>query len=141
MNNQNYDLIDVVGNLPEDHSSMGQTLPLNKREVDPLDHFDAYMENDSLYLGDGHQVYAVRKRDVAGEEMLFSESIGGLNSEKYEKIVSEKGFDQVVGYLESEFIDLTEDGFVKSPAEEPETPDLGWRTSSSDATISRALNE
>jgi len=140
MKKQNYNLIEKVEPLPEDHSSLGKTLPIKKGEVDPLEVFDSYKEENTLYLGDGEQVYALRKRDVAGEEILFSESLGGLPHEKYEKI-AENGFDQVVGYLESDFAHVTEDGFAKSGAEEPVSPDFGWRTRSSDATISRALNE
>jgi len=140
--NSQYNLVDELAELPEDHSSMGEPTAPNQDEIDPSGIFDSYREENTLYLGDGEHVYAVRKRDVAGEEIMFAEGLGTLRSSDYDEIVSKRGFDQVVGYLESDSLaHFTEDGFARSQAEEPENPDFGWRTKSSDATISRAINK
>lgn len=126
--------------LPEDHSALGDAYLPKRAEIDPLKEFDSYAEDNTLYLGDGRQVWAVRGRDVAGEDILFSECVGPLSSQKYDGIKSSEGFDGVVGYLESDFAGHdSEEGFFLSPAEESSV-NTDSKTVSADKTVSNALN-
>jgi len=105
--------------MPED-GAFGEIMSFSNSEVDSFDQYDTFLEGSNLYLGDGKNVYQVRKRLLEdGELVPTADCVGVCNLDEYDAIMeNEDGFGSVVGYVESDFAYYTEEaGFVYSPAE------------------------
>lgn len=119
MQNNKHKLPYELEDMPED-APFGDTVPLSDSEADSFDQYDTFLEGSDLYLGDGKNVYQVRKRLLGdNEQVLTADCVGVCNPDEYDMIMeNEDGFGSVVGYVESDFAFYTEeDRFVPSPAE------------------------
>lgn len=134
-------------NMPEDEVSIGEMLPLSRTEVNSFDQYDQFIDPEGLelYLGDGKNIYQVRKRFLENdrEMVLTADCVGVCNPDEYELIMeNEDGFSSVVGYVESDFAYYTEeDGFTPSPAERTIQNELDFRSNAADSTVSKVLED
>jgi len=131
--------------MPEDEVSLGEMRPLSRTEVNSFNRYDQFFEGLELYLGDGKNIYQVRKRwmEQDDEVVLTADCVGVCNPDEYELIMeNEDGFSSVVGYVESEFAFYTEEhGFTPSPAETKTQNELDYRSNAADSTVSKVLEE
>ena len=127
---QKHDLPYELENMPEDEV-IGELLTFCDSEVNSFEKYDTFAEGSDLYLGDGKNIYQIRKRLLGDDNIvLTSNCVGVCNPEEYDAIMeNEDGFASVVGYVESNFAWYTkEDGFIPSPAdteEEESSIDIG----------------
>lgn len=143
MRNDNHKLPYELEEMRED-GPFGEVVSFSDSEVDSFRQYDTFIEGPDLYLGDGKNVYQVRKRLLEDNELvLTADCVGVCNSEEYELIMeNEDGFGSVVGYVESEFAFYTEeDRFLPSPAETSSLDSSsGFSSKKGDRIVSRALN-
>lgn len=143
MNDQHhlpYELEDMPGDV-----SFGRLSSFSESEIDSFDQYDKFVDGADLYLGDGKNVYQVRKRMLeSGDLVLTADCVGVCNPDDYDLIMeNEDGFGSVLGYVESDFAFYTEeDGFIPSPAE-PEEDKPGFKNSSNaaDRIVNNVLDE
>lgn len=118
MNNK-HNLPYELEDMPED-VSFGRLSSFSESEVESFAQYDTFVDDTDLYLGDGKNVYQVRKRMLEGGELvLTADCVGVCNPDEYDMIMeNEDGFESVLSYVESDHAFYTEeDGFIPSPAE------------------------
>lgn len=144
-NDEEYPLPFEVGGMPSDES-VGEITPFSTTELRSFQDFDTYLEgeeNTDLYVGDGKNVYRLRKRKLEDDDIVYtSECIGVCNPDEYELIMeNEDGLSTVLGYIESNFAYYNEeDRFIPSQAETTIfRPDFG--KDPGDDVVMRAMND
>lgn len=144
MQNEEHDLPYELENMPED-LGFGELMPFSDSEVNSLGRYETFLDDSELYLGDGKNIYKVRKRLLGDDELvLTAECVGVCNPDEYDLIMqNESGFDAVVGYVESEFAYYTqEDGFIPSPAETTsQETSLDFSSNAADKSVRRVLED
>ena len=139
-----HDLPYRLEGMPEDRS-FGEQDSFSASEVMAFGDYDTFLDQNDLYLGDGKNVYRVRKRLLDEQDaVLTSECIGVCNTDEYELIMdNEDGFGTVLGYVESDFAWYTEeDRFIPSPAQpDNQEPGIENRSNSGDKAVNRVLED
>lgn len=137
------DLITLLEEIPEDSDMMGDRMEIDEKDLEISDNIDTFYDcdKDMLYLGDGQRVIGLRKRNSAGEEVIFTKDVAPVD--QYEEIKERKGFPAVVGYAEEEgFAGYEpENGFYKSPEEQRPKSTMDNRSNAGDKSVSRALGD
>lgn len=143
MNNE-HNLPYELEDMPED-VSFGRISSFSESEVESFAQYDTFVDDTDLYLGDGKNIYQVRKRMLEGGELvLTADCIGVCSPDEYEMIMeNEDGFESVIGYVESDFAFYTEeDGFIHSPAQTTEVSnDLDIGSNAANKSVRRVLEE
>lgn len=143
MQNKKHTLPYELDEMPEDRA-FGELLSFSDSEVSSFEKYDTFLEDSDLYLGDGKNIYQVRKRLLEDNELvLTADCVGVCNPDEYDSIMeNEEGFGSVVGYVKSEFAFYTEeDGFIPSPAETESQTSLDFSSNAADNTVRRVLED
>lgn len=131
--------------MPEDEVSIGEMRSFSNSEVNSFHQYDKFLEGLELYLGDGKNIYQVRKRWMQqdNEVVLTADCVGVCNPDEYELIMeNEDGFSSVVGYVESDFAFYTEeDGFTPSPAETKTQNELDHGSKAANSAVRKVLED
>ena len=128
---------------PEDADIMGEIMEINEEYLEIDENIDTFYDpnKNMLYLGDGERVIGLRKRNSAGEEVIFSKDVAPVS--QYEEILREEGFPAVVAYAEADdFAGYDpKNGFYKSPEEQRPEATIENRSNVGDQSVSRVLGE
>lgn len=127
--------------LPEE-IEFGEKTDFSESEIDSLQPYDTFVDGKDLYLGDGKNIYRVRRHSHGEEITLTADCIGICDPGEYELIrENEDGFASVVGFVESDqFAFYTEDDrFIPSPAEELDQTSLDFSSNAADKTVNKVL--
>lgn len=136
-------LSSLLEQTPDDSSVVGEPLEISVEDLEIGDGIDTFYdpEKNMLYLGDGERVIGLRKRNSAGEEVIFSKDVAPVN--QYEEIKEREGFSAVVGYAEADYFAgyASRDGFYKSPEERSPESTIENRSNVGDQTVSSVLGD